>query len=199
MKLTVRESATLLGRSARAVRAQLARGDLKGVKRDGLWRIDRSDLPLTDAQRRSLQAKADRVRQAVEDALPSRMASAAGRRSRSLADMKAFRSGARLLGEIRGVEPAVLEDAAKAEVCRLLERALLKLAEAEQHFDRELKLAAVNEARAALARGTGRLLLAAGIPPAEPVFGWVTALEGEVMPAVAGFARWVDRLERGER
>jgi len=32
------------------------------------------------------------------------------------------------------------------------------------------------------------------MPPVEPVDAWVAALENEVMPAVAGFARWADNL-----
>ena len=199
MQLSVSEAATLLGRSPRAVRAQLARGDIEGVKRDGVWRIERGSLPLNETQRRSLQAKAELVRRAVEDALPSRTATTTGRRSRSLADMTAFRKGAQLLGEIRSAECSSLGEPAQGQICRLFEQALLKLAEAEQHFDRELKLAAVNRARAALARVVGCLLMEAGIPPPEPAFGWLTTLEGEVMPAVAGFARWVDRLPQGER
>ncbi|HEY2294032.1 MAG TPA: helix-turn-helix domain-containing protein [Thermoanaerobaculia bacterium] len=71
MDLSVREVATLLGRSSRTVRAQLARGELAGVKRNGRWRVARQSLPLTEAQRRSLQGKADALRQTVEDVFPS--------------------------------------------------------------------------------------------------------------------------------
>lgn len=101
MDLSVREVATLLGRSGRTVRAQLTRGELAGVKRNGRWRVARHSLPLTEAQRRSLQSKADALRQAVEEALPSRMAATPGQRSRSVADLDAFRSGARLLAAVR--------------------------------------------------------------------------------------------------
>ena len=51
MELTVREAAALMGRSARPVRAQVARGELPGVKRGGRWLIPRKALPLTEAQR----------------------------------------------------------------------------------------------------------------------------------------------------
>ncbi|MCP4990138.1 MAG: hypothetical protein GY928_30100 [Colwellia sp.] len=79
-----------------------------------------------------------------------------------------------------------------------MEEALLALAESVQQFDRDLKLEALNRARRELARATGLLLLEGGIPPAEPVHGWVAALEAEVLPAVAGLARWADGL-RGRR
>ena len=95
MELSIREVAVLLGRSPRTVRAQASRGDLPGVKRNGRWRIERRNLPLTEDQRRALQAKADTIRDTVEAALPSRMARSAGQRTRSIADLEAFRRGAR--------------------------------------------------------------------------------------------------------
>ncbi len=199
MELTVREAAALLGRSPRAVRAQLARGDLPAVKRGGRWRIERRHLPLTEAQRQALQAKADTVRQAVEEALPSRLARTPGQKSRSLADLDAFRHGARLLDELRAADDEALAECSRRRVIRLLERALLAVAEAAQHFDRDLKLEAIHRARARLAQATAVLLLEAGIPPREPVFGWVASLETEVIPAVAGFARWAGKLKGGGR
>ena len=70
MDLTVREAATLLGCSARSVRARLVRGSLPGQKKGSTWTIPRDRLPLTELQRRKLQRKADAVRRAVEDVLP---------------------------------------------------------------------------------------------------------------------------------
>lgn len=197
MELTVREAATLLGRSPRTVRSQVARGELPGVKRDGRWRIERRDLPLTEPQRRGLQSRAEGLRQTLEAALPSRLARTLGRRSRSIADLDAFRLGAGVLGEVRGAQG--LTEPSRARVAGRLERALLALAEAVEQFDREAKLAAVGRARGSLAQAVALLLLEAGMPPAEPVAAWVAALEGEVIPAVAGFARWAEKLPRRPR
>lgn len=188
MELTVREAATLLGRSGRTVRAQVARGEIPAVKKNGQWRIARHSLPLTEAQRRTLQGKADALRQTVESALSSRLAQTPGQRSRSVADLDAFRSGARLLGEMRAASDGNFAPFVRDRVARLVERALLSLAEAVFQFDREIKLAALLRTRASLARAVALLLIEAGIPPAEPVLGWVVALETEVIPAVAGFA-----------
>ncbi len=196
MELSVQEAATLLGRSPRTVRSQLASGELAGRKRGGRWRIERRDLPLTEAQRAGLQGKADRIRRSVEEALPSRMARSRGQRTRSIADLDAFRRGAQVLAEIRGASGG---KAARERAAALIEEALLDLAEGVQLYDRELKLAALNRARAGLARSAASLLLDAGIPPADPAFGWVAAIESEVIPAVAGFARWADRLGEKRR
>jgi hypothetical protein len=199
MDLSVREVATLLGRSSRTVRAQLARGELAGVKRNGRWRIARHNLALTDAQRRSLQGKADTLRQAVEDSLPSRMAATPGQRSRSVADLDAFRCGARLLAALRMAGPEAPAAATFERVAGLLEQALLALAEAVQQYDRELKLAALHRTRAGLAHCVAILLLEGGIPPREPLFSWVVTLETELIPAVAGFSRWADGLRERRR
>jgi excisionase family DNA binding protein len=110
MKLSIREAATLLGRSPRTLRAQLARGEIPGVKKGGRWTLDRRDLPLTESQRRALQGKADSLREAVEDALPSRVADRAGKRAKSLADLEVFRLVATLLGEVRAAEVGTLQE-----------------------------------------------------------------------------------------
>lgn len=198
MKLSARETATVLGRKLRTVRGQLARGELPGVKRDGRWVVNRDDLPLTESQRRSLQAKAGRVRRAVEDALPSRLARARGDRSRSLADLDVFRLGAELLSEVRA-DGDSLGEPRRNQVVEKLESGLLAVAEAAYQYDRELKLAALNQARADLAQAGAALLIEAGLEPEDPVGRWVSVLEGEVLPAVAGFARWADGLGSARR
>ena len=198
MDLSAREAATLLGRNLRTVRGQLARGELPGAKRNGRWVLSREDLPLTESQRRTLQAKAGRVRRAVEDALPSRLARRQGDRSRSLADLDAFRLGAELLAEVRA-DGDSLGEKRRAQVADMLEGGLLAVAEAAYQYDRDLKLAALNRARGDLSRAGAALLLEAGLMPGDPVARWVAALEREVLPAVAGFARWADGLGRARR
>lgn len=198
MDLSAREAATLLGRNLRTVRGQLARGDLPGTKRNGRWVVRRQDLPLTEAQRRRLQAKANRIRRTVDEALPSRSAKTPGDRSRSLADLDAFRLGVELLAEIQA-NGDLLDEEPRGRISTALEQSLLALAEAAFQFDREVKLEAVNRARGALARSAGSLFLLAGLEPREPMARWLAVLEGEMLPAVAGFARWTDRLGRAPR
>ncbi len=199
MRLTTREAATIMGRSRRTVRAQVARGDLPGVKRNGQWTIERRHLPLTEAQRRKLQRKASGLRRAVDEALPPRLARALGDSSRSLADLAAFRLGLDLAAEIRSSEAGAIPDAARHEVLQLLEHSLLAVAEAAHQYDCELKLEALNRARAGMARAAARLLFESGGEPAEPVAAWLAALEGEVLGAVAGYARWADKLKERRR
>jgi excisionase family DNA binding protein len=94
MELTIREAATLLGRSERAVRAQVARKALPAVKRGGRWMTPRHALPLTDAQRQAVREKADDVRAAVESAVRKHLSSAE--------DLEPFRDGRRVLLALAG-------------------------------------------------------------------------------------------------
>ena len=199
MELSVREAAALLDCSPRTLRSQLQRGEIKGVKRNGRWRVDRRSLRLNDDQRRRLQERADSVRQAVEDVLPSRLASSAGQKSRSVVDLDAFRRGAEVLREVRGAGGDVLPEASRERAAAQLEEALLALAEAAQQFDRGTKLEAIGRCRAGIARAAAVLLIEAGVPAADPVHGWAQALEGEVLPVVAGFARWAEGLKEPKR
>jgi excisionase family DNA binding protein len=104
MELSVREAATLMGRSPRTVRAQVARGELPGIKKNGQWRIRRRHLPLTEAQHLALQEKAQNVRDAVESVLPSRIARHSSDRTKSIIDLEAFRSGASVLRSLRSFD-----------------------------------------------------------------------------------------------
>lgn len=196
MELSVREAASILGRSPRTIRAQLCRGDLPGRKRDGRWVVPRESLPLTEAQRRVLQERADDLRRTLDEALPSRLAATRGRRGRSIADVDAFRRGVALLEAMRREGEGLLSGALMCDVPAHLERALLSLAEAVSQYDPRLKLAALNASRAEIARALARLFLHGGIPPKEPMWGWASIIESEILPAVAGLARWAERLER---
>lgn len=196
MELSVREVAALTGASPRTVRARMARGELPAVKKNGRWRIDRRRLPLTEDQHRGLQAKAEEMRQALDAVLPPRLTATSGQRSRSLADLDAFRLGADLLAAIRAASPETFPAVEVTRLKRRLEMALLGLAEAVAHYDRQLKLDALNRSRASFAQALGLLLARAGVSPPDPARGWALALETEILPALAGFARWVDGLGR---
>jgi hypothetical protein len=193
MDLSLREAATLLGRPPRTLRDQLARGDLRGSKVKGAWVIPSDALPLTERQRRALQARAAEIRAAMEDVLPSRAATERTSRRRSLADVEAFHRGTALLRQLRAEgEPW---GAAAGE----LEEALLLLAEANAQYDRDLKVDGLRAARARLGRAAALVLMAADDPPAAPVPDWLRVLEGEVLPLLAGLSRWAERLPRRSR
>lgn len=190
MELSLAEAASLMGVSARTLRARAARGDIPARKRAGAWRFDRRDLPLTEAQRAGLQARVDEIRASVEAALPSRLAAHHGDRRRSLADLDAFRAALGVHTAIRAAERTPGRTRALAS----LEAALDELAEATLVYTRSSKLAALDRSRAALGRAITALFVEAGVPPAEPQHAWLLVLEHEVAPAIAGLARWASKL-----
>lgn len=192
MELSVREAAVLSGRSPRTLRAQLARGELPGVKRGGRWVVDRRHLPLTENQRRQLEQKTREVRRQVDRALPSRAAGFRGSRERSLADLDAFRLTLELHRDLQADESL----AESKKLARFTHSALLALAETFHEFDHEAKRRSVQRARARLAHLAAALMINHGLPPAEIAFPWLRRLEQEVLPAVAGLARFVDQLGR---
>ena len=106
MLLTVAEAATALGCSPRAVRARLARGEIKGQKQDGQRRIPRGHMPLTEAQHRTLQARADTIRELVEVVLLPQLAQRLPGSRDGFADLSAFRAGGSILADLpMGVRP----------------------------------------------------------------------------------------------
>ena len=196
MKLSVKEAATIMGCRPRTLRSQLARGDLPGVKRAGHWTIELRHLPLTEAQRASLDDKADDVRMTVESALRTRKARLSGTRSRSVADLDAFRLGAEVLRALRDADSEQLTEATRQQAHDSLEKSLLALTEVSLHFDRRTKREALGRCRSQLAQALGLLLLA---DSTEAVSEWIRQLEDGMVPAVVGLARWIDRLRENRR
>lgn len=139
MELSVREAAVLTGRPSRTLRAQLARGELPGVKRNGRWVVDRRHLPLTDDQRRRLEHKAGKIRRRVDALLPSRTAAGRGDRRRSLADLDIFRLTLELHSDLVATDQ--LKE--RESLLRLSHDALLALAETFHEFNRDAKRQAV--------------------------------------------------------
>ncbi len=196
MELSLREAATLIGRSSRTLRAQLSRGEIVGTKRNGHWTVDRHALPMTDSQRLALQSRADAVRDAVESALPSRLAERPGQRRKSVADLDAFRHAKEAWIALRQGVPGEELSPSILRAGRLLERGLLSLAEATHAFDVPSKRRVLRRARSLISRAVGHLLLSMPSIPPEPLRSIVVRIETEVLPAIGGLLRWTERLER---
>jgi excisionase family DNA binding protein len=192
MKLTIREAATLLGRSPRTLRAQVSRGEIPATKRDGRWVVERRHLPLTDSQRQALHARAEQVRSVVDEALPGRLADRPSDRRRSLADLDAFRLGAETLRALQSDSAASAADALPH-----LHAALLDLAESQAVFTRASKLAAIDRARASVGRAVATLLLDTATLEDTARVEAIQTLENRLLPALHGLARQASRLPGG--
>lgn len=193
MMLTVTEAAQILGQSARTVRARLARGDLPGRKRGAQWLVPRDALPLSEAEHQRVQARAEKVRETVEAALPSRLTSRRDRRS--VVDEAAFRAIHHLRAQIASSAGSL----GQRRAARALERALRWVVEGVNEWSPEAKRRCFTAARAAVSHACTALLVDVAIPPPEPVRGWVAALEQEVLPPLAGLCRSAERSQRDRR
>lgn len=186
MELTVTEAATLLGRSRRTVRAQLVRGELKGRKRGGQWRIRKADLPETAAEIAESQDRVGALRDALEDGIPRAVKKKIG--AIPLHDLDVFALGRSVLFEMRAAELDGLADARAS-----LADALRALAAGHHRFDRDAKLEALRRARDGVSETITRLLLLDGAT--DTIAPWVVRLEAEALPRLAGLIRWAERLK----
>jgi len=66
MYVTLKEAAQLTGRSVRSVRYLIKQGRLPAKRKGRLWLIHKDALPLTEAQRQGLNARAEALQLAVE-------------------------------------------------------------------------------------------------------------------------------------
>lgn len=192
MEITIREAAPLLGRSTRAVRAKIARGELPAQRRGRTWMIPLASLPLTESQRQSMQQRAELVRGSLDAVLPSRAAIDRRRARRSLLDLLPFTHGVRLLREVTTATTAGGE---RDLVVRTLRHALLELSVGAAEYDTRLRADALRRARAGFARVTG-LLLATLEPPDARVLQWCARIEHDVLPPIGGLLRWAERRGR---
>lgn len=186
MLLTVNEAATALGCTPRAVRYRLSRGELKGHKDGGRWRIVADALPLTSAQHDAMQRRADDIRKLVDDALPPRKARSRGDKRRTLADLAAFREGLAVLqtleekGDAAGAGPH-------------LRRALVCLGRAWPVYHTRRRLELLDEVRTEVGATMACLLLS----PDTDGPDLVRRLEERVLPPLAGMCRAAERRARG--
>lgn len=198
MELSVTEAATWLSRSSRSVRASLKAGRLPGFKRGGRWVVPSQSLPLDETARRALHAKADHIRDAVESVLPSRGEVDRRRRRDSLADLKIMRAVHGLLDAARSADDTRGRD----ELVDALGRAARCIARGHYDFDLDDKRDAFLAARRAVADAASALVIAPGRAPGgplpDPAAVWLATIEGEILPLIGGWLRWIESRVKSE-
>ncbi len=191
MKLSIRETATVLGKSERQVRYMIQQGGLKAVKHGSRWRIDADHLPLDEAQRRALARRIDSARQAFEKGLaPAEKAVGERRKTYTLNNLVAFGTGAEIYREM--LSSLGFGDVA----CGRLHEALMLVSRGFHSFHPKEKAACYCAARCAAATAVGELLLRA----ADGVeHGWARRLEEELIPKIAGLVAANEKRSRRHR
>lgn len=151
MKVSVKEAATHLGRSERAVRSALKAGRIKGYKHQGRRVIPRRTLPMTDAERARMEVTVDDLHAAVDAVVPYHIARHIG--AHGLAGLRAYRA-------VRAVFDALDGSPAARSIGEILREAVRALAEGHHQFARLVKIEALTRARRAISRAVADLLLA---------------------------------------
>jgi excisionase family DNA binding protein len=192
MDITIREAAPLLGRSVRAVRARIARGELPARRQGRTWLIPLDSLPLTSEQRASMLRRADEARDAVDRVLPSRLGDSRGRKRRSVLDLVPFAASVRLVRELGAVSEPSLD---LQRVTKLVRAALMAMASASFEFQPQLRARDLRRARSHLGRAVG-LLLSSPQEPTPAVVAFCARIEQEIVPPIGGLLRWIERGRR---
>ena len=195
MLLTIQQAADTLGKTARQVRYLIQQGKLDASKLGGQWLIDSGQLPRSSKQQRAAERKQRMLADAVEDALELPPASA--RRRYSVRDLRAFKIAAPLFADVAA---ALGEDHVVARELRL---SLDALASGCHRYDSPDKASAYRTARDHASRAACELaLMAQNQGPSEteddksPAERWLDCIEQELMAAMAGLLR---RLQRPRR
>jgi hypothetical protein len=185
MQLTIEQAAARLGKSPRQVRYLIQTQRLGAKKFGGVWMIESASLPLSEGQEQALARRESQLRSAVEEALEL---PAEGERARrySVRDLKAFQLALPI--QRAAVERLGGEHPASGALRQVLEH----LARGCHRFERADKATAYREARDAASLAVCELVLA-GSPGAEDL---VSSIEQELMSALAGLLRRVDRRGR---
>lgn len=181
MQLTIEEAAARLGRSARQVRYLIQTKKLPARRLGRVWIIESEDLPLSAGQTKALERRDRQLRAAVESALDL---PAGGERPPrySVRDLKAFQLALPIHGA--AAERLGTDHAATAA----LRGVLAHLARGCHRFERADKASSYREARDAASLAVCELLLVgAGVDEL------VAAIEQELMSALAGLLRRLDR------
>jgi hypothetical protein len=182
MQLTIKEAAARLGKSPRQVRYLILTQRLPARKLGGTWVLDSEDLPLSTGQEQALNRRERQLRSAVERALE--LPTGEERAARySVRDLKAFQIALPI--HRSAVERLGSQHAAAASLQRVLEQ----LACGCHRFDRSDKATAYRAARDAASLAVCELVLL-GRTETDDL---VTSIEQELMSALAGLLRRVER------
>lgn len=181
MQLTLQQTAAALGKTLRQVRYLIQEGRLPATKVGGRWAVESADLGTALP---GMSERADRRRAQLRAAIDDALTPGEPARVYSVRDLKAFRIAEPLYRRLRdhlGADhPAALH----------LRGALAHLGQGCHRFGREEKSAAYRAARDAASLAAVELSID-GDPVRDAA---LLVLEGELMPALGGLLR---RMERG--
>lgn len=178
MDHTLKEAATLTGKSVRQLRYLLKQGHLKARKVGGQWVISDADLPRSEAQEYARRRRQERAMQIAEEVLQP------PQKTYSVTDLRAFETARSLFGETT----ALFSES--HQVPTLLRDAMLELCCGCHAYHHRQKASHFKQAREHLCHATVYLFLDA---KGESLGH---RLEQDLLSAVAGLIRRVEGKRR---
>ncbi|MCB9795822.1 MAG: hypothetical protein H6741_24260 [Alphaproteobacteria bacterium] len=186
MELSLSDAARLLGKTPRQLRYLIKMGKVPATKADnGRWVLKSEELPLSEGQLRARARHAGELREAVEAALGPHL-EGRGAKPYSVRETAAFAVGRPLH---RRVQEAL---DAEHPASRALTEALVAVSRGVHRYHDRDKHDAYVRARERAAEAVALLYLSTD-PAAE---GLGQELEAELMPALTGLVRRVERRRR---
>ena len=186
MNLSLQQAAQILGKTRRQILYMIEQGRLPAQKIGGRWVIDRDVLPSDPEAQQQAGARRAQFRAAIEDALTT----PAGKERRyTMRDIKAVQVATPLYRQLLAHGAGCETAAAHMRHC------LDQLALGCHRFDRQEKSAAYRAARDAASLAAMELLLRDG----GEETALLDAVEQELMPALAGLLRRMERSTSSHR
>ncbi len=185
MELSLQQAAERLGKTQRQIDYMIKTGRLTAKKNGGRWRIDSGDLPLSEGQQQSFERKQHQFRAVVEETLDIEPNTTPAKRY-SVRDLKAFQITLPL--HRRAASELGAEHAATQSLKRVLEQ----LTYGCHRFERSDKAEAYRAARDEASLAVCELVLTESATADELIH----AIEQDLMAAMAGLLRHVDRRRR---
>jgi hypothetical protein len=191
MKLSLAQTATVLGKSERQVRYLIKLGRLQASKATGTWEIDEADLPLTAEQRTGIGERVEVARQAFEKAVEPAVRATESTATYSVTKLAAFTGGEAVYRELRDQFPA-------DPAVPLLFAALEHLTRGCHAFHADEKRRHFREARGLAAAALTHLLLG-GQASDGTRRALAERLEQAVLPKISGLIAACEKRARQRR
>jgi excisionase family DNA binding protein len=178
MALSIKEAATILGKTRRQVAYMIEQGELPAKKSGGRWVIERADLSVDAQRQQRVSRKQAEFKAVIEEAVIP------GTQRYTLRDLKAVQLAIPVYRQL--VERGAGYEAAALHMRECLDQ----LAVGCHRYDRQEKTLAYRAARDAASLAAIDLILSQGADASEPL---LDAIEQELMPAMAGLLRRSER------
>jgi len=194
MDLKLKEVANLLGKSERQIRYMIKKGELKAIKKDGQWSIDRECLPFSVKQILTINRK----REIFTDGIDKVVNKLAIKKEYTFTDLRSFQLSYALYREFLnqdGQDGKDLQDNFNVQ----LGKVFVCLASGYHSFDTQDKIREYKRAKLELCQLLVNLFTKNHQKPSQPLAKAMNTIEKDIIPSINGLIRAIEKKERWKR